>query len=105
MDVHITNIVLECVDHTNTAWVQKDTDNIVNRDLVESMFDVLLQNKEVRVIPTTLSSYNDVQSLPSFQYEAPTSSELNSYLNTLLTSQVLTISTHDFNNNFMCVLL
>ncbi|XP_076258464.1 putative E3 ubiquitin-protein ligase HERC1 isoform X2 [Rhynchophorus ferrugineus] len=87
MDIHITNIVLECVEHANTAWTLKDTDNIVNRDLVESMFDVLLQNKEVRFIPTTLSSYNDVQSLPSFQYEAPTSSELNSYLNTLLTSQ------------------
>ncbi|XP_030752542.1 probable E3 ubiquitin-protein ligase HERC1 [Sitophilus oryzae] len=81
------NIELEWVEQTNSTWAQKDTDNIANRDLVQSMYDVLLQNKEVRVIPTTLSSYNDVQALPSFQYEAPTSLELTNYLNTLLTSQ------------------
>ncbi|CAG9815842.1 unnamed protein product [Phaedon cochleariae] len=47
-----------------------------------------LENKEVRVIPTTLSSYNDIQVLPSFQYDPPSANDLNHYIITLLTSQL-----------------
>jgi E3 ubiquitin-protein ligase HERC1 len=81
------NIELEWVDHTNASWSLKDCDSIANRDLVHSMYDLLIQNKEVRLIPTTLSLFNDVQILPSFQYESASNAELNHYIATLLTSQ------------------
>lgn len=61
MESASTNIELEWVEHTNSTWALKNSDNIANRDLVQSMYDILLQNKEVRVIPTTVSSYSDVQ--------------------------------------------
>lgn len=83
-----TNIELEWVEHTNSTWALKNSDNIANRDLVQSMYDTLLQNKEVRVIPTTFASYNDIQVLPSFQYDPPTIDEINHYVITLLTSQL-----------------
>ncbi|KAG5885881.1 hypothetical protein JTB14_019144 [Gonioctena quinquepunctata] len=83
-----TNIELEWVEHTNSTWASKNSDNIANRDLVQSMYDILLQNKEVRVIPITLSYYNDVQVLPSFQRDPPSINDLNRYILTLLTSQL-----------------
>lgn len=88
MENSFTNVQVEFVDSTNTTWAQKDTDNIANRDLVQSMFDVLLQNKEILVTPTSLSIFNDVQTLPSFQYEASTTATLNGFLHRLLASQV-----------------
>ncbi|KAJ8965419.1 hypothetical protein NQ314_004172 [Rhamnusium bicolor] len=88
MESACNNIELEWVEHTNAAWAVKNTDNIANRDLVQSLYEILLQNKEVRVIPTTLASYNDVQVLPSFQYDPPSVVELNHYIITLLTSQL-----------------
>ncbi|KAJ3666590.1 hypothetical protein Zmor_002027 [Zophobas morio] len=87
MDTFSANIELEWIDHTNTSWSIKDCDSISNRDLVQSMYDLLIQNKEVRLIPTTLSLFNDVQILPSFQYESASNVELNHYIATLLTSQ------------------
>ncbi|CAG9853588.1 unnamed protein product [Phyllotreta striolata] len=83
-----SNIELEWVEHTNSTWALKNCDNIANRDLVQSMYDVLLQNKEIRVIPSSVSSYNDVQVLPTFQYDPPSFNDLNHYITTLLTSQL-----------------
>ncbi|CAH1979985.1 unnamed protein product [Acanthoscelides obtectus] len=88
MENTYADVELDFLEPTNTTWSTKSTDNIANRDLVQSMYDVLLQNKEIRVIPTTPASYNDVQVLPSFQYDAPTVGELNQYVITLLTSQL-----------------
>ncbi|XP_019763936.2 probable E3 ubiquitin-protein ligase HERC1 isoform X1 [Dendroctonus ponderosae] len=82
-----TNVELEWNETTNLTWAQKDTDSIANRDCVQSMYDTLVQNKEVRAIPAVSVSFNDVQTLPSFQYDPPTTSELNTFLNTLLASQ------------------
>ncbi|XP_074033510.1 probable E3 ubiquitin-protein ligase HERC1 isoform X2 [Leptinotarsa decemlineata] len=83
-----TDIELEWVDHTNSIWALKNCDNIAIRDLVQSMYEVLLQTKEVRLIPTTVSSYNDIQVIPSFQNEPPSVNDLNHYIITLLTSQL-----------------
>nr|CAH7744976.1 unnamed protein product [Callosobruchus chinensis] len=83
-----TDVGLEFSEPANLLWASKTTDNIANRDLVQYMYDVLLQNKEIREIPATPASYNDVQVLPSFQYDAPSVSELNQYVITLLTSQL-----------------
>ncbi|CAH0559022.1 unnamed protein product [Brassicogethes aeneus] len=83
-----SNIELDCVDHTNSIWIQKNCDSIANPDQVQSMYDILLQNKEVRVIPTNVASYNDVNILPSFQYEPSSHSELNHFVTILLTSQL-----------------
>ncbi|XP_018567016.1 probable E3 ubiquitin-protein ligase HERC1 [Anoplophora glabripennis] len=82
------NIELEWVEHTNSVWAQKNCDGIANRDILQSMYGILLQNKEIRIIPTTLASYNDVQHLPSFQYDPISHTELNEYIRNLLTSQL-----------------
>lgn len=82
------NIELEWVEHTNSVWAQKNCDGIANRDILQSMYGTLLQSKEIRVIPTTLASYNDVQHLPSFQYDPISPTELNEYIRNLLISQL-----------------
>jgi len=88
MESSTNNVELEWSDSTNISWAQKDTDCIANRDLVQSMYDVLLQNKEIRAIPSCTGNFNDVQALPAFQYDVPAAWELEAFLNTLLTSQV-----------------
>ncbi|KAL1506224.1 hypothetical protein ABEB36_005622 [Hypothenemus hampei] len=88
MENSTVNVQFEWTDNTNLSWAHKDTDNIANRDLVQSMYDSLVQNKEVHVIPSGSGNFNDVQVLPAFQYEFPTVSDLNSFLSTLLTSQL-----------------
>lgn len=85
---NLSNVELELIDHTNSSWCLKDCDTVANRDLVQSMYDCLLQNKEVRLIPTTLPLFNDAQILPSFQYDNVSNSEINQYISTLLTSQI-----------------
>lgn len=87
MESSCTNIELEWVEHTNSTWAMKDCDGIASRDLVQSMYDILIQNKEVRLIPTGPTSHNDAHILPCFKYECPSHSELNHYITTLLTSQ------------------
>ncbi|XP_050295909.1 probable E3 ubiquitin-protein ligase HERC1 isoform X2 [Anthonomus grandis grandis] len=82
------NIELDWQDSHNSEWAVIDPDSIVNQDTVPSIYNLLIQAKEVRVIPTSPPSLNDVQTLPSFQYEAPTGAELNTFLNTLLTNQL-----------------
>lgn len=98
------NIELDWVEHTNTHWCGKDCDNIANRDLVHSMYDILLQNKEIRVIPSTMALFNDVQILPSFQYESTSITELNSYISILLTSQ-FDLATHVCSSNQFAIIL
>lgn len=83
-----TTVELEWNETTNLAWAQKDADGIANRDCVQALYDTLVQNREVRAIPAVSVGLNDVQTLPSFQYEPPTKSELQAFLNTLLASQV-----------------
>ncbi|XP_044259648.1 probable E3 ubiquitin-protein ligase HERC1 isoform X3 [Tribolium madens] len=85
---NLSNIELEWIDQTNNSWSLKDCDSIANRDLVQSMYDFLIQNKEIRLIPTTLSLFNDVQIFPSFQYDGASNLELNHYITTLLKSQI-----------------
>lgn len=82
------SIELEWVEHTNNVWAQKNCDDIVNRDIVQSMYGTLLLNKEIRIIPTTLTSYNDVQHLPIFQYDPVSPIQLNQYIKNLLNSQL-----------------
>ncbi|XP_060527187.1 probable E3 ubiquitin-protein ligase HERC1 [Cylas formicarius] len=83
-----SNVELEWSENTNSSWAAKDADSVANRDSVQSMYEALLQNNEVRLIPSTTLSYDDVQTLPSFQYDPPASSELEDYLDTLLSSQL-----------------
>lgn len=86
MDV-TANIEFEWLNHTNTTWSLKDCDNVANRDLVQSMYDLLIQHKEVRVMSSTPSHVNDVQMLPHFQYENTSNSDIHYYISTLLVSQ------------------
>ncbi|KAJ8960520.1 hypothetical protein NQ318_013805 [Aromia moschata] len=64
MESSCANIELVWVEHTNSAPCD----------------GVLLQNKEIRLLPTSLAGYNDVQVLPSFQYDPPSLAELNHYI-------------------------
>lgn len=86
-NIYLNNIELEWVEHTNSTWANKNSDNIAIRDHVQSMYDILHQNKEIRIVSATLTSYEDVQVLPCFQYDPPSVNELNHYIITLLTSQ------------------
>ncbi|XP_050515460.1 probable E3 ubiquitin-protein ligase HERC1 isoform X1 [Diabrotica virgifera virgifera] len=88
MEGAYNNIELGWIDHTNSAWALKNSDNIANRDLVQSMYDVLLQSKEIRIIPSNGSSYSDIQVLPSFQFDPLSTNDLNHYITSLLTSQL-----------------
>ncbi|KAL3277276.1 hypothetical protein HHI36_012626 [Cryptolaemus montrouzieri] len=88
MEKFYTNFELEWAEHANASWCSKDCDNIASRDSVQLLFDILVQNKEVRLIPKNLTAYNDFQMLPSFQYESPSVAELNHYIACLLTSQL-----------------
>ncbi|KAK9884642.1 hypothetical protein WA026_007479 [Henosepilachna vigintioctopunctata] len=88
MDKIYTNFELEWAEHANPSWCLKECDSIANRDSVHLLFDMLIQNKEVRSIPTNLIANNDFQTLPSFQFESPSAAELNHYITSLLTSQM-----------------
>ncbi|XP_018324237.1 probable E3 ubiquitin-protein ligase HERC1 isoform X2 [Agrilus planipennis] len=86
--LNVETVETDWTDHTNTSWSSKDCDSIASRDLVEYMFDTLLSNKEIRIIPSPILSNNDVQLLPDFQYESPSSEELEQFITSLLSSQL-----------------
>lgn len=88
MEKCYNNFELEWAEHANVSWCLKDCDAIASRDSVQFLFDILVQNKEVRLIPYNSVSCNDFQTLPYFQYESPSISDLNQYVTSLLTSQL-----------------
>ncbi|XP_044756783.1 probable E3 ubiquitin-protein ligase HERC1 [Coccinella septempunctata] len=88
MEKCYTNFELEWAEHANVSWCLKDCDSIASRDSVQFLFDILVQNKEVRLIPNNTNTCNDFQTLPYFQYESPSISDLNSYITSLLNSQL-----------------
>ncbi|KAK4883729.1 hypothetical protein RN001_007048 [Aquatica leii] len=63
------NIEIKWADHMNSSWASKDCDNLANRDTAQSMYDALIYNKEIRVTPPPVLTYNDVQLLPDYQIE------------------------------------
>lgn len=85
----IVNTELEWVEHTNVSWSQKDCNNLVHRDTVQSLYNNLLYNNEIRVVNVSISTTNDVQMLPDFQLEtATTPLDLDHYATSLLLSQL-----------------
>lgn len=98
------NIDQEWADHTNSSWASKDCDGLALRDYVQSMYETLLSNKEIRVIPASITCYNDVQMLPDFQYEPTQTSELEQYITNLLSSQ-LELAKHVCSSTPFAVLL
>ncbi|KRT81777.1 Regulator of chromosome condensation repeat containing protein [Oryctes borbonicus] len=83
-----TNIETEWADHANGFWSSKDCDSVALRDSVQSLFDNLISNKEVRLIPESISTYNDVQALPDFQYDSLPGIDLEYYVTKLLSAQL-----------------
>lgn len=83
-----TNVETEWADHANVSWSAKDCDSITQRDSVQSLFDGLVTNKEVRLIPESISTYNDVQILPDFQYDFMPPVDLEYYVTKLLSAQL-----------------
>lgn len=81
------SIELEWLEHTNSLWASKNVDQIANRDFVQFNYDILLENKEIHIEGKPIVTYDDMQVIPSFQYDPATVSELNYYITTLLTSQ------------------
>ncbi|XP_045467504.1 probable E3 ubiquitin-protein ligase HERC1 isoform X2 [Harmonia axyridis] len=88
MEKGYTNFEFEWAEHANVSWCLKDCDSIASRDSVQYLFDILVQNKEVRLIPNNAVTCNDFQTLPCFQYESPSNADLNQYIISLLTSQL-----------------
>lgn len=84
----IVNTELEWVEHTNGLWALKDCNNLVHRDTVQSFYNNLLYNNEIRVVNVAISTTNDVQMLPDFQFESPTPVDLDHYATSLLLSQL-----------------
>ncbi|XP_017786874.1 PREDICTED: probable E3 ubiquitin-protein ligase HERC1 isoform X2 [Nicrophorus vespilloides] len=78
---------LEWAAHTNNTWSTKDLDSLALRDVVQTLYESLLANKEIKPLPEQVSTYNDIHILPDFQYDLPPSSELEQYVNSMLTSQ------------------
>lgn len=78
-NLHV-NIELDWKEHKNGLWSLQDCDSIANRDLVQSIYDILLQNEEVRLVPYTTSSNNtDSQLLQQFQFESGSAADLKHY--------------------------
>lgn len=88
MNASIDNIELERVEHTNASWSSKDCDDLANRDFVKTVYESLLQSKEVRIIPTAATSCNDIRILPDFQSEISLPVDLDHYITTLLLTQL-----------------
>lgn len=84
----IVNTELEWVEHTNSSWSLKDCNSLVHRDTVQSLYNNLLYNNEIRVVNVSISTTNDVQMLPDFQFDSPTSVDLDHYATALLLSQL-----------------
>ncbi|XP_031334464.1 probable E3 ubiquitin-protein ligase HERC1 isoform X1 [Photinus pyralis] len=82
------NVELEWADHTNSSWSSKDCDSLANRDTTKAMYDNLLYNKEIRVVPPTVLTYNDVQLLPDYQLESLSIIETENYITSLLSAQL-----------------
>lgn len=85
----ILNTELEWIEHTNGTWSLKDCNQLVHRDTVQSLYNNLLYNNEIRVVNVAISTTNDVQMLPDFQYD-PTATpiDLDHYATTLLLAQL-----------------
>lgn len=84
----IVSTELEWLEHTNGSWALKDCNSLVHRDTVQSLYNNLLSNNEIRVVNVSISTTNDVQMLPDFQLESPTPVDLDQYATTLLLSQL-----------------
>lgn len=84
----ITSTELEFAEHTNGPWSIKDCNPLVHRDFVQSLYNNLVFNNEVRVVNVSVSTCNDAQMLPDFQFESPTPVDLDHYATSLLLSQL-----------------
>lgn len=84
----IASTELEWVEHTNASWSLKDCNHLVHRDTVQSLYNNLLDNNEIRVVNVPISTSNDVQMLPDFQFDSVTPVDLDQYATTLLLSQM-----------------
>lgn len=84
----IVSTELEWAEHTNGSWSLKDCNLLVHRDTVQSFYNNLLYNNEIRVVNVSISTSNDVQMLPDFQFDTPTPVDLDHYATTLLLSQL-----------------
>ncbi|KAK4883685.1 hypothetical protein RN001_007004 [Aquatica leii] len=82
------NIEIKWADHMNSSWASKDCDNLANRDTAQSMYDALIYNKEIRVTPPPVLTYNDVQLLPDYQIEPLSVVEIENYVASLLSAQL-----------------
>lgn len=83
----IISTELEWVEHTNGSWSSKDCNQLVHRDSVQSLYNNLLYNNEIRVVNLSISTYNDMQMLPDFQFDSRPV-DLENYATTLLLSQL-----------------
>lgn len=81
------HVEIHWTDNMNNAWAAEDVDSLANRDDVRTLYNFLLNNNEIRIIPPSVLAYANVRMLPDYQYEAPSTSDLEQYIASLLSSQ------------------
>lgn len=82
------HVDINWAENMNTGWAGEDVDSLANRDEVQSMYNFLVNGHEVRIIPPSVLPYNDVQMLPYYLYEVPSTTDLEHFIGSVLSSQV-----------------
>ncbi|KAG8223094.1 hypothetical protein J437_LFUL002042, partial [Ladona fulva] len=87
MAVSSQSIKKKWLDHLNGSWACENSDSIATRDGIHLLYERLVANKEVVVLPpTTVPSQGPLWS--DFETESPTISELDHHVTALLSSQL-----------------
>ena len=84
----VSNLKLKWQDHLNSVWAAENCDNIATRDGIMLLYDQLVSNKEVIVVPAPNSPLNQGPTLPDFECDSPSSAELDHHISALLTTQL-----------------
>jgi len=79
---------LKWQDHLNNIWAGENCDNIATRDGVVLLYDHLVVNKEVIVVPAPSSPLNQGPALPDFDCDSPSAAELDHHVAALLSTQL-----------------
>ncbi|XP_069694063.1 probable E3 ubiquitin-protein ligase HERC1 isoform X1 [Periplaneta americana] len=84
----LSNLKLKWQDHLNSVWAGENCDYIATRDGVMLLYDHLVANKEVIIVPAPSSPLNQGPVLPDFECDSPSSAELDHHVAALLSTQL-----------------
>lgn len=81
-----TNVILKWLEHLNSSWALEDSESIATREGASTLYEKLLQNKEVVGISQQAQHLIGPR-LPDFEHESSAVEERERYLSALLNSQ------------------